>query len=292
VLPPFADYAAFDPFHDDAAAWHDVIAEIAAAHSRAPITQALDGTVLVALVGRELVVKLYPPFLADHAAYERAALAIVHGKTGVPTPAIVATGERDGWPYVVMTQLHGRALRDAWPAYDERARRDVLAQIGALAAEVHALPPPAAPAWDDFIARQRAGCVARQTKTALPAHLLAEVDAFVAGPVPDGAVLLTGEYTPMNLLVDGVTLSGMFDFGDGLVGAREYDWLGPLVFLAAGDRARREAFLAGYGATDLDRTVMLRLLLLHKYSSLRAQIAAPGWQDARDLEALAAYVWP
>ena len=40
----------------------------------------------------------------------------------------------------------------------------------------------------------------------------------------------------MNLLYQA-GLSGMFDFGDGLVGPAAYDWLGPLSFLAAGERA-------------------------------------------------------
>jgi hygromycin-B 7''-O-kinase len=63
--------------------------------------------------------------------------------------------------------------------------------------------------------------------------------------------MLTGEYTPMNLLVSqgghGCHLSGMFDFGDGLIGPRESDWLGPLCFLAAGNAERCTAFAAGAG---------------------------------------------
>jgi hypothetical protein len=37
---------------------------------------------------------------------------------------------------------------------------------------------------------------------------------------------------------------------------------------------------------------MLRLLLLHRYSHLKAQIAVPGWQAAPDFPALAALIWP
>jgi hygromycin-B 7''-O-kinase len=60
---------------------------------------------------------------------------------------------------------------------------------------------------------------------------------FLQGPVPEGPdVILTGEYTPFNLLHQGGGLSALFDFGDGLVGPREYDWLGPMCFLAAGTR--------------------------------------------------------
>ena len=128
----------------------------------------------------------------------------------------------------------------------------------------------------------------------------AKVEAFIAGPVPEGpAVLLTGEYTPMNLLHGGPPggdgLAGMFDFGDGLVGPREYDWLGPLCFLAAGHAARCDAFMAGYGAGAWreQRLALMRLLLLHRYSHLPIQLATcPGWEAAPSFEALAETIWP
>ena len=86
----------------------------------------------------------------------------------------------------------------------------------------------------------------------------------------------------------------MFDFGDGLVGPREYDWLGPLAFLAAGHADRCRAFLDGYGVAlnFAQRLALLRLMLLHRYSNLGAQIAMPGWQQARSFEALAELIWP
>ena len=107
-------------------------------------------------------------------------------------------------------------------------------------------------------------------------------------------MILTGEYTPMNLLVQGGRLSGMFDFGDGLVGPREYDWLGPLAFLAAGDAHRCAALFEGYGAAPgpAMRLSLMRLMLLHRYSCLPAQIALPGWEAAPDFETLTERLWP
>lgn len=146
---------------------------------------------------------------------------------------------------------------------------------------------------------QRKRCMGRQQRTGLPAHLLQQLDAFldpqsVAALVPPPYVTLTGEYTPMNLLVQGERLSGMFDFGNGLVGPREYDWLGPLCFLAAGQGACCRAFLTGCAATldDALRTRLIRLLLLHLYSHLPAQLALPGWQQQPDFESLARALWP
>jgi hygromycin-B 7''-O-kinase len=309
-LPADIGVAAFDRLHDEPAAWRGVIESLArelGASETAPVQQETAGTVLVARIGDGRVLKLYPPFLRDHFEFERAMLQRLHtlgpGRLRVPTPELLAHGERDGWPYLVMTQMAGEPLTATWPVMGEAERCALLRELGALAAEVHALPvgevAALAPRWPDFIARQRERCVSRQQRTGLPAHLLAQVPAFVSGPLPEGpAVLLTGEYTPFNLFTTagstGHRLSAMFDFGDGLVGPREYDWLGPQCFLVAGDAARSAAFMHGYGAqVDQDlRLRLMRLLLLHRYSHLKAQVAIEGWQDLRSFEDLAARMWP
>ena len=199
-----------------------------------------------------------------------------------------------------MTQLPGTPRDRVWPALQQNERRAVLRTIGRLAAEVHALPlgpmPALAPPWTDFLQTQREHCRARQQRTGLPAHLLAQLDSFLQGPVPEGPdVILTGEYTPFNLLHQGSGLSAMFDFGDGLVGPHEYDWLGPLCFLAAGDASCVDAFFDGYHGRPCDRgqrEALLRLLLLHRYSNLKAQITVPGWQAAPEFATLATLIWP
>jgi hypothetical protein len=67
-----------------------------------------------------------------------------------------------------------------------------------------------------------------------------------------------------------------------------------LCFLAAGHAERCDAFMEGYGAAPgrAWRLPLLRLLLLHRYSNLPAQIACKGWQEAPDFEALAQLIWP
>ena len=299
-LPTDPDVAEFDALQEDPARWLHVVAAIGARYTDAPAVPAGDGTVLVALLGRELVLKLYPPFLRDHFAFEHAMLGHLHGRLSRPTPRLVDSADHAGWPYLVMTQLPGTPLDRVWPTLPQAERCAVLHTIGRLAAEVHALPlgpmPALAPRWADFLQAQRTRCHTRQQRTGLPAHLLAQLDDFLQGPVPEGPdVVLTGEYTPFNLLHQADGLSAMFDFGDGLVGPREYDWLGPLCFLAAGDAARIDALFDGYHGRPFDRARredLLRLLLLHRYSHLKAQIAVPGWQAAPDFATLAALVWP
>jgi hygromycin-B 7''-O-kinase len=299
-LPADPGVADFDALQEDPARWIGVVAALGARYTGAPAVPAGDGTVLVALLGRELVLKLYPPFLRDHFAFEHAMLGHLQGRLSLPTPRLVDRADHAGWPYLVMTQLPGTPLDRVWHSLARAERCAVLRTIGRLAAEVHALPlgpmPALAPRWTDFLQGQRERCHGRQQRTGLPMHLLAQLPAFLQGPVPAGPdVILTGEYTPFNLLHQGRGLSAMFDFGDGLVGPCEYDWLGPLCFLAAGDAAHIDAFFDGYHGRAFDRGLregLLRLLLLHRYSHLKAQIAVPGWQAAPDFATLAARVWP
>ena len=293
--------------------WHDAIVAIAGRHGlgAAPV-RPLGGSNLVASIGGTRVVKLFPPFLRYQWDSERVALTLLHGRLApVDTPELLHVGELDGWPYLVMTRLEGTSLEDVWPGAAAAEQVQLLGQIGALIAQVHALDPgPLAaigPRWDDFLVAQRAGCVARHARLALPAPLLAELDAYldrVTPAIPRAIVpvILTGEYTPANLLAtrrgDRWQLTGLIDFGDVWCGAADYDLLGPATFLAAGDPVRLGALLAarGYSPGDLVpalRDRLMALLLLHRHSDLDAQLRIPDWRGrAHGLDELAALVFP
>lgn len=68
-----------------------------------------------------------------------------------------------------------------------------------------------------------------------------------------------------------------------------------MCFLAAGDAERVDALIDGYHGRPFDRSqreALLRLIVLHRYSNLKAQIAVPGWQSAPDIATQPALVWP
>lgn len=296
TLPQGLDPRSFDALQAEPARWQGAVeALLRELGWHGDWRPAGEGTVLVALLGTQQVLKLYPPFLRDHWAFERGMLAVLQDQLSVPTPKLLRSGERDGWSWTLMTLLPGTVLTQRWQLMDEPARLSLLHQLGQLAAQVQALPALAqaqlAPAWSNFISRQRAQCAARQQRTGLPPHLLAQLPAFLDGPVPEGAdVLLTGEYTPMNLLVDSDDrLCGLFDFGDGLVGPAAYDDLGPLCFLCGGQAPRVQAWFAGLGRPlPADPKALLRLMLLHRYSHLPIQLATlEGWASAPDFATLA-----
>ena len=160
-LPAEISVADFDALHDAPERWRGLITELAATHGLGPVQQPAESTALVAL-GATAVIKLYPPFLRDHHAFECGLLPRLHGRLSLPTPQLIAQGEHQGWPWLVISRLPGRTLTGVWPTLDEGQRCRLLHRLGALAAQVHALPvgeqAALAPAWPEFLARQRAGC--------------------------------------------------------------------------------------------------------------------------------------
>ena len=131
------------------------------------------------------MLKLYPPHEREHAEVEARVLGVVEGRLPIATPRVLAVGEQDGWPYLLMSRLPGRRLVEAWPTLDARDRDRVADETGAALAALHGLDiAPVAtlpPDWDAFVAAQRAQ--RRRTPARTPAG------AALAGadrPVPRG----------------------------------------------------------------------------------------------------------
>jgi hygromycin-B 7''-O-kinase len=311
-LPDTITRAEYRTLRAEPAHWLGVASAIAADHGvTAEPVRPLGGSNLVAALGDADVLKLFPPFLRHQWEAERRALALIQGRVSVATPVLRGEGEQGGWTYLIMSCLAGASLEAVWPSLGEADRRDLLGQIGALIAEVQRVPPGSLvdlePSWADRLRDQRAGCVARHRERGLPHVLVDDLDRYLdrvadALPAADPPVLLTGEYTPENLLVarnDGRwRIIGLIDFGDATTGPAEYDLIGPGTFLAAGDPARLRALLEGRGYAQHDLTPRLRdrlmaLLLLHRHSDLDVQVRIDGWRErARTLDELAAIVWP
>ena len=304
-LPTAPDNAGWAALFDDEAALAPGVGALLARHglADAPRVRYDSGSLPVYAVGDTHVLKLFPPTERTHASIEARTLAAVQGRLPIPTPRLVAADTHDGWPYVLMSQLRGQRLVDAWPALSASELDACADRLGETIAALHAIDTtPLAdftPHWNEFIPQQRARAAARQTARRLAPRWVEPIDAFLERWMPPPAptpVLLHTELMREHLMVDRGTLTGLFDFEPAMLGAPEYDFASFGLFVSCGDaRFLRRTLLAyGYAPHALDAGLQQRLMayaLLHRYSNLRwylERLPAPG---AASLEALAAAWW-
>ncbi|MFI7599435.1 phosphotransferase [Actinoplanes sp. NPDC049681] len=235
------------------------------------------GSLPVYAIG-DVVLKLYPPVHAEERPVEAGVLAAVHGRLPVPTPGVHASGEFEGWGYVLMDRLPGEPLSRAWPRLTDAERDGIAEQLGEGIAALHAVAPPAIEEWwpqdwDEFVADQVAGCAGRHRALGLAPAWAAQIPDFLASVrLTAPAVLLHTEIMDEHLLVRDGRLTGLVDFEPAMRGAAEYDFVGPAVFLARGDTRVYGRMVRAYGIrpdADLRRRLMA-WTLLHYYSNLPA----------------------
>jgi hygromycin-B 7''-O-kinase len=312
ALPNLPNSEAFKVWRADPSRWLPAALDIARGH-RLPHAEShpfLTGTnLVVALDG--LVLKIFPPLLRAQFISERASLAQLRGRVSIPIPEIVHEGERDGWPYLVITRLNGMLGAEAWPVLPEDQKERVLGQIGQTIAEVQQAPigelSCIEPRWEPFMRQQIEGCRARHLRLGLPQKFWQGLDEIISDaatlvPMNTAPVILTGEYIPENFLLSRESedwrLSGLIDFGDVLTGWREYDLLGPSAFMTAGMPRRVRSLFRGFGYSPQDVTPTLRrrlmaLMLLHRASDPIRHICIEGWQEkAGNFSELADMLWP
>ncbi|MBV9456490.1 MAG: aminoglycoside 3'-phosphotransferase/choline kinase family protein [Bradyrhizobium sp.] len=312
-LPSFADYQSYRTWRADASRWLPVALDIARTHGLVGAEPHVfaTGTNLVVALDARLILKIFPPMLRGQFVSERSSLRELRGRLSLPIPELVVEGERDGWPYLVITRLEGVVGSDVWSSLAEAQKESLLRQVGAVIAEVQHVPPGALleiePHWDVFMRRQMAGCRARHERLGLKQKFLDGLDDLLRDtaeliPLDSPPVILVGEYIPENLLLaergGHWRLAGLFDFGDVQTGLAEYDLLGPSAFMAAGRPRRVRSLFEGFGYSRADVNFALKrrlmaLMLLHRASDPVKHICIEGWQDkVEDLLQLQELIWP
>jgi hygromycin-B 7''-O-kinase len=310
-LPPIITQADFKRhFYCDA--WRQVAASICQRHGLAynELQRSDQGENVIFFVDDSYVIKIYEPSRACHSR-EKAALEVAHGRLGVETPAIVQSGEFEGLAYLVMTRLLGVPMREVWASVGTPERIEIVSRLGVALRELHSRPSPRrAPTlkrdWLGFMEGQARTAVGRQRDCGANTEWLESLPSYIAArlnllPVDAELVLLHGDVHPGNVLLATAgghwRVSGLFDFGDSLIGFHEYEFVAPGVLMTQGDRETQRALLLAYGyeETQLDLTLRARLMLLtvlYECSDLRkyALRLAPGAVNLT-LDELEAAIW-
>jgi hygromycin-B 7''-O-kinase len=241
------------------------------------LRRSTQGENIIFFVDEMFVVKIFAPFRENYSR-ETSALEFTQGKIGIETPELVCTGEIEGWPYLVMTRLAGRASREVWESIGFSDRLEIVTRLGGAMRELHELEAPLQQTalnrdWHGFLKRQARLSVERQRACGANPEWLESLPSYIAArlellAVNQHQVFLHGDIHAGNLLLKEENgrwrITGLIDFGDSLCGFHEYEFVAPGVLMVQGSRELQRAMLLAYGyrEAELDLSLRARLMLL------------------------------
>lgn len=250
LLPTALTLEAYSQQFRQAEIWAPALTALAEQYAPGHIPEQLStGSAIVCRLGPDHILKLLPPFWHHEVAPEKAALQVAQDRLSVAIPTLVATGELEGWPYLLLEALPGTPLDIIWPRLDGPNRRFILQQLGEIIQELQGLPIPSPLAHDwpqrvqarqqELPQRLAAHQFPAAVQTSLSNHYALHASALMA---PAQAVFLHGDLTAEHLLAYQQNgrweLCGLIDFGAAFAGPACYELIAPLIDLAMSPQER------------------------------------------------------
>jgi hygromycin-B 7''-O-kinase len=206
------------------------------------------------------------------------------------TPQVVAEGEIEDWPYLIMTAVPGRSVNEIWGELASAEKQSIVEHIGTFMRTLHdyAPVPELAIDWEGFIA-QRVGHWEEhhQPNGAWRDWIWERVSGFREPPF--APVILNADITDEHVLVikhgGQWQFSGVIDFGDAMMGHPYYEFVAPLVCLTVGEPTLSRALVESYGM-ELTPALADRLTtycLLHQFGRLSDILERCPASDGDDL---------
>ena len=241
------------------------------------------GSNVVFAVGDQLVIKLFPPFRKNLFDADLSVAEHVFGKLRVTTPEIYGHGELDGWPYLVMSRVHGVYLSEIWDTLDDESQLRMVIELAEVVAQLHVVSTDGLPLlendWPRIVTTRIKTCVERHREQEVSDYWLEQIPDYLAYAAPlypadFSPAIISGDIHQYHLIVTQDNgrwrLTGLFDFDDALIGFQEYDLAAAGLFMMAGKPALLRAFLLAYGYTEaeVDERLSYRFMaytLLHRY---------------------------
>lgn len=248
------------------------------------------GSNIVYSYNNEFVVKLYASYYKDEFEREIEVLKKIESQIKlVETPKLISAGTFEGWNYLIMNELKGTLLIEVWDKISIDEKKEFSIDLANVIREFHNIPSNQFAKldveWQVFINKQYKNMIDHQKNSHLPQELCNTLEEYVDDSYINYSPklkLLTGEYTPFNLLFNKVNdkwkLTGVIDFADSFLGDNEYDLLGPILFIFNGSKELTTSFLINYGFTDEElndsfRKKLMIYAILHRFSNINYYIS-------------------
>lgn len=198
------------------------------------------------LVCGDFVVKFFGhlPFWPRAHDAEMAAMRCVVDDPGILAPRLLFKGRlfEDSaapWPYLVTTRMPGLPW-DATPLSTEK-KTAIAADLGRQVRRISAIRLRADVATPDTW--HAPGPVAAARQSALPPHLVSQINDYIAGTAEGNRVFVHGDLMFRHVFVEDGRLAGVIDWGDALVADRHYELAQIQLNLFDGDKTLLRTFL-------------------------------------------------
>jgi aminoglycoside phosphotransferase (APT) family kinase protein len=231
----------------------------------------------------------------------------------VPVPELLAEGalydEGWRWPFLVMTAMGGRSLRDVAGETTPEDRRRVARWLGSAVRALHAVPIRdgeriSHEVYCDLIqVRMQRSHHDHELWSSLPQRLLPLVRDYLweardlLDPERARPVFLHGDLHAGNVFVSeeagGIEAQGLVDFNDAYEGDPHYDLVALHTKVFDGDKELLRTFLDAYEWEDLGRRWprrMMALTLAHDFDMVRP-IGDRIPEGVESLDDLATLLW-
>lgn len=314
--PVFADDDAYEASLRDSSFWAPyakAALRLAGLEDTGDVVMHVPATHVAARVGSDYFVKLHYEewFGEDSFQTEREAYRMLSDE-GLPVPELLAEGalydEGWRWPFLVMSAMRGRSLRDLGDEVSDPDRARVATWLGGAVEALHAVPIRdgeriSRNSYIDMIQTRMARAHRDHERWAsLPEPLVAQIRDYLwkandlIDPEREKPVFLHGDLHEGNVFVEGergaFEPTGLVDFNDAYEGDPHYDLVAIHLKTFRADKALLKRFLEAYGWPELGRRWSRRMMALTLAHDLdMVQAIADRIPAAVSLDELGTALW-
>jgi len=260
-------------------------------------------------VSEGVVLKLLPRSVAHLAVREARCLEWLSRRSAIPSPTLLGTGQLEDWSYLLTTKLLGTPLSVRWAGLSGIDRDAIAAELGRLLRKLHEIPigdfSPGNMLWESFLAQGAGKWLGRASVGRLSSRLRETGPDYIVralkGQTALNRVFLHGDLAPENCLVSDVDgtwrISGIFDFGNAMVGDSVFDFTALTVLLAPGNAAILRQVFLGYGLPRTSvadqQALLMAYTLLHPLGDISEILGfLPGLSQSDSWDQIAKRFWP